>query len=95
MVNLQIVHGKEFAQKSKEELLARETIAPRGNIVDRNGLPIAVNRTAHNVNLAATGLKTPEYNEMLLKLINVFEEYNNGAYENLKTILHLTLLVWT
>jgi penicillin-binding protein 2 len=89
LVNLQIVRGKEFAQKSQRRIISeREIIAPRGNIVDRNGLPIAVNRTAHNVKLAATGLKSPEYNEMILKLINVFEEYNNGSYEkNLENYL--------
>jgi len=89
LVNLQIVRGKEFAQKSKRRIISeREIIAPRGNIVDRNGLPIAVNRTAHNVKLAATDLKAPEYNEMILKLINVFEEYNNGSYEkNLENYL--------
>lgn len=89
LVNLQIVRGKEFAQKSKRRIISeREIIAPRGDIVDRNGLPIAVNKTAHNVKLAATGLKAPEYNEMILKLINVFEKYNNGVYEkNLENYL--------
>ena len=82
LVNLQIVRGEEFAQKSQRRIISeREIIAPRGNIVDRNGLPIAVNRTAHNVKLAATGMKQQEYNEMILNMINIFEEYNNGAYE--------------
>ena len=89
LVNLQIVRGKEFAQSPKEELSVRgKLLPPEGISVDRNGLPIAVNRTAHNVKLAATDLKAPEYNEMILKLINVFEEYNNGSYEkNLENYL--------
>ncbi|MDQ2086274.1 penicillin-binding protein 2 [Herbivorax sp. ANBcel31] len=82
LVNLQIVDGRKHEERSQRRIIReREVIAPRGNIVDRNGLPIAVNRTAYTVQLARTEMKKQQLDEMLLRLINVLEEHNDGLYE--------------
>lgn len=81
LVNLQIIHGEYYDEKSQTKLLAeRDIVAPRGNIVDRNGIPIAVNRMGYSVKISKTAMKEPEKNEMILKLINIFEK-NKDSYE--------------
>lgn len=82
LVNLQIINGEKNDQASQTRLLSqRNIVASRGNILDRNGIPIAVNRVGYVVKIARSGLKPPENNEMILKLINIFEK-NNDIYEN-------------
>jgi len=40
LVNLQIINGEYYDEQSQTKLLAeRDIIAPRGKIVDRNGVP--------------------------------------------------------
>ena len=84
LVNLQIIRGEYYDAQSQMKLLSeREAIAPRGNIVDRNGVPIAVNRMGYTVKIAKTGLNENEVSELILKLINVFEEGNDSYEQNL------------
>jgi len=53
LVNLQIINGEYYDEQSQTKLLAeRDIIAPRGKIVDRNGVPIAVNRMGYAVKIA-------------------------------------------
>ncbi|MCX7923840.1 MAG: penicillin-binding protein 2 [Clostridia bacterium] len=80
LVNLQIVRGEEYDEKSQRRLLnERKVPAPRGNIVDRYGAPIAVNRMGFSVQIIDTKTKSPELNGMILKLIQIFEK-NNDSY---------------
>jgi|LSQX01.1.fsa_nt_gb penicillin-binding protein 2 len=82
LVNLQIIHGKEMEEESRNKLLrTREIIAPRGNIVDRNQMPITVNKMGYAIRIARTKMKEPERNEMILKLIKILEG-NGESYEN-------------
>lgn len=88
LINLQIIHGEEYDKKSQTRLLSgRDIIAPRGNIVDRNGIPIAVNRMGYTVKIARTGLKEAEKSEMILKLINIFEKNKDTYEKNLSNYL--------
>ncbi|NLC68125.1 MAG: penicillin-binding protein 2, partial [Clostridiaceae bacterium] len=49
LVDLQIIHGDEYYEKSQYKLMLERRIMPaRGNILDRNGVPIAVNRVGYN-----------------------------------------------
>lgn len=81
LVNLQIINGEYYDEKSQTKLLAeRDIIAPRGNIVDRNGIPIAINRMGYTVKVAKTSMTENEKSEMILKLINIFEK-NGDSYE--------------
>jgi penicillin-binding protein 2 len=77
LVNLQIINGKENDENSQQRLVTdREIVASRGIIADTNGIPIATNRVGYTVQIAKTGLKSLEVNEMINKLIKVIE--NNG-----------------
>ena len=45
LVDLQIIHGSEYLERSQYKLLVNKKITPaRGSILDRNGVPIAINR---------------------------------------------------
>jgi len=68
-------------------LAERDIIAPRGKIVDRNGVPIAVNRMGYAVKIAKTGMTEKEKNEMILKLINIFEKNGDSYEKNLSNYL--------
>jgi penicillin-binding protein 2 len=82
LFNLQILEGKENDEKSQKRLLRNSSItAPRGNILDRNNLPIAVNRMGYSVLVSRTSINAEELNEMIFKLIKIFEK-NNDYYVN-------------
>lgn len=75
LVDLQIIHGSEYLERSQYKLLVNKKIMPaRGNILDRNGVPIAINRAGFNVHIVNARLKENELNEMLLKLYDIFEK---------------------
>jgi len=82
LFNLQIVDGDKYDVYSQKRVLKETTIkAPRGKILDRNGVPLALNRQGFAVDIVKTDITNDELNEMLLKLIEVFEK-NNAAYAN-------------
>lgn len=88
LVNLQIIHGSDYDEQSQRRLLKeRKVSAPRGNIVDRYGVPIAVNRQGFTVQIVDAKLKNDELNDMLLKLVNVFEKNKDTYYKSLNKYL--------
>ncbi|MEN8904697.1 MAG: penicillin-binding protein 2 [Clostridiales bacterium] len=83
LINLQIVSGEEYSIESQKKLLREQRIvAPRGNIFDRNGIPIATNRISYTVDLIKTNEDSDTLNTKLLRLVNIFEK-NNDNYSNL------------
>lgn len=88
LVNLQIVKGEYNDAESQRRLLSNVNMeAPRGNILDRNGVPIAVNRLGFTVQMVKTKLDTASYHEMLLKLTDIFERNNDTYYKSLNKYL--------
>jgi len=82
LFNLQVVEGEKYNAMSQKRLLKEITIeAPRGKILDRNGVPLAVNRQGFAIHIVKTGINNEELNEMLYKLIQVFEK-NGVSYAN-------------
>ncbi len=82
LIDLQIVHGKELEEISEKRVLKERTVvAPRGNILDRNGIPVTSNRQGFNVDIINTEIKNKELNEMLLRIFNIFEK-NGDKYKN-------------
>jgi penicillin-binding protein 2 len=49
--------------------------APRGDIVDRNGIPLAVSDTVNRVELVSTRMSNDQLNRFLLDLAVLFDEY--------------------
>ena len=50
--------------------------APRGDIVDRNGIPLAVSDALDRVELVSTQMTNEQLNRFLLDLAVLFDEYN-------------------
>lgn len=79
---IQIVKGEEYDYKSQKGLLREDQVkAPRGNILDRFGVPIAVNRMGFNVQIIKTGIKNGQLNTMLLEVTRIFEK-NDETYNS-------------
>ncbi|MDF2987916.1 MAG: penicillin-binding protein 2 [Eubacterium sp.] len=82
LANLQLVNGENyFVQSQDYNLRSRSILAERGNIMDRYGVPIAVNSTSYYLMLMDTGKASDEFNEMMYKLIKIFEK-NGDKYSN-------------
>ena len=78
LFNLQIVEGEKYNIDSQKRVLKESVIeAARGKILDRNGVPIAINKQGYAVHIVKTGISTEELNDMLLKLAGILEK--NGA----------------
>lgn len=88
LFNLQVVEGEKYYANSYRRLLKEADIeAPRGKILDRNGVPIAVNRQGYSVYLVKTSITTDELNEMLLKLSDLFLKHKEDHADSLSKYL--------
>lgn len=80
LFNLQIVEGEKYNSDSQKRLLKESVIeAPRGKILDRYGVPIAINRQGFAIQIVKTDIDMSELNSMLLKLVGILEK-NNVSY---------------
>ncbi len=83
LANLQLVQGENyFTQSQVFNLRSRTILAERGNIVDRYGVPIAVNSTSYYLMLMNTGRPSDELNDMVSKLVKILEK-NGDKYNNI------------
>ena len=73
LVNLQITNGSYYREKSDSRTVhSVELIAPRGEILDRNGRAIVSNRTGYNVYILADNKRTAaELNSVIYNLYSV------------------------
>jgi len=85
LVNLQIINGSQHREKSNTRTIRTvELIAPRGEILDRNGRAIVSNRTAYNVYILSNRERSTEkLNEVIFNLSHTVTTY----VEYVKTVL--------
>jgi penicillin-binding protein 2 len=77
LYDMQIIHGEEERDRSGMRIYKDiETQAYRGVILDRNGLPLAVNTQTYDLYIQKAGLKDEGMNKALLTL------YRNIIYNN-------------
>ncbi len=82
LLDLQIVKGEEYREISQSRLFRESYIqAPRGEIFDRNGLSLATNREAFNIQMVKTPIKEEELNRTILALIEVLEK-NGDSFKD-------------
>jgi penicillin-binding protein 2 len=90
LFNLQIVEGEKYVTDAQTKLLKEADVeAPRGKILDRYGVPIAVNRQGFSIYIAKTEITTSEMNDMLLQLWTLLEKNNENhvdTFEKYMTI---------
>lgn len=75
LYNLQIVHGEDYRTMSDNNSV-RTYIrkAPRGEILDRNGVPIVENKPAYNVQIFKTDISNDALNQNLADIIDILRE---------------------
>lgn len=75
LFSLQIIRGETYKEMSVQRVTTTTVEkAPRGEILDRYGRPLITNRTGYSLKMQKTGLKSAEFNKMMLDLLNVLEE---------------------
>lgn len=77
---LTIVQGNTWAERSTD--LTTKTLytaAPRGRILDRNGIVLADNTSTFNLTFNSSGLSSEVLNSQIIALISILEE-NNDQY---------------
>jgi len=89
LANIQLIQGENYFTKSQSiNLKSRTILAGRGNILDRYGVPIAVNSTSYYLMLMNTGSSSDELNDILFKLVKILEK--NGDVYNKSFSKYLT-----
>ena len=84
LVDLQVVNGKDYAEKSESRLVRSMTIsAPRGEILDRNGRPLVTNRMGFSIQFQKTPAEDGQLNATILSLINLMEQYGQRYIDTL------------
>ncbi|NLY43655.1 MAG: penicillin-binding protein 2 [Clostridiaceae bacterium] len=80
LMQLQIVRGEEYKEQSERRLHKSVSVkAPRGEILDTYGRPLATNRMGFSIEIHKTVISSDEFNNMLLRLINLLEA-NGDSY---------------
>jgi len=90
LFNLQIVMGDSYLEDSKNRILKERKIpAPRGKILDRTGIPIAVNDQGFILQIYRTGLKSQELNRVLHEVIKILDKNGDEYYTPLEKYLSI------
>lgn len=83
---LQVVRGEYYSELSRGSISYKTTVAAaRGEILDRNGLPIVTNRTGFNVVLDKnfSPVRAEDQNAVLLRLVSIFSMAEEHWINNL------------
>ena len=76
LAELQLVHGAEYREETVSRISTSGTIhAARGNIFDRNGIPIAGSRMGFYVSYVDVKMSNADKNAMLLALWTLLDRY--------------------
>ncbi len=77
MMQLQLIDGQKYRDMSDVRYTREVTVkAARGEIVDRNGVPLAANRTGYNVVFDKSYIKMSEVNEIILITAEIINKQN-------------------
>ncbi len=83
LVQLQVIKGEEYRNTSQSRLFREASVqAPRGEIFDRNGVLVATNREAFNVQMVKTSIEPEKFNQMIISLIKILEKNSNSYRDN-------------
>ena len=84
LMDFQVVHGEEYQQMIQQSWESVQTVkAARGEILDRNGRPLAVNTIGRDVVIDQAFLEPGSLNDVILKLIGIMEEAGESWIDNL------------
>ena len=84
LYNMQIINGEGYKNLSDQRVSANITEkAPRGEITDRNGKVLVTNRKGYSIKLQKTSMSDEEFNAMLLKLFEIFDQESFAVVDTL------------
>ena len=85
---LTVVQEEQWSSRA-ENLTSKSiyTIAPRGQIFDRNGQLLAGNKPSFNVRFSPDGLKSEEINAQSLELMKLFEKNGDSYVDNFPILI--------
>ncbi len=73
LMQLQLVEGADYREQANKHTERSVTVtAARGEIVDRNGRPLAVNRSCYNIVFDGAFMPKKMQNEIIIKLSEIF-----------------------
>ncbi len=92
LINMQIINYDEYLQRALRKTSSTEVlVSQRGEIYDRNGVPLVTNRICYNVTLNRARLPSDRQSEVLLSLLELVDEsaltytdnfpFGNAPYE--------------
>jgi len=88
LADLQLVHGAAYRQETISRISTNGTIhAARGNIYDRNGVPIAGSRMGFCVDYVDVKMPNEQKNAMLLELWKLFDKNGQTIRTHLAEIV--------
>ena len=89
LMRIQIADADMYRRMLDGRYISTQSIkAVRGEIVDRNAIPLAVNRMGYDVILDKAFLPVPDQNNILLRLIQLFEDLDEDWTDNLPVTIH-------
>lgn len=84
LMQMQVVNGETFANIVEQGTTKQQRIkAARGEILDRNGRPLAVNALGRDVTIDKAYLPKDKMNEVILRLIKIMEAADEDWIDNL------------
>ena len=90
LAKIQIVDGQSYREEAIYRLSATGVIYPkRGDIFDRNGVPIAGSRMGYCTQYVDVKMPNEEKNRMLLELINILEQDGKVLKSRLNNYLEI------
>mgnify|MGYP000182477734 FL=1 len=84
LMSIQIINADQYKKILDGSYISTQVVkATRGEIVDRNGKPLTVNRMGYDIIIDKAWLPTGSQNEILLRLMNLCEELGEEWTDNL------------
>ena len=84
LMQMQIVHGEEYLKKAQQgSVRVQVEHAARGEIVDRYGRPLAINRSGFDVVFDGAYMPRGQENEIITRLIALMENAGEDWIDNL------------
>jgi penicillin-binding protein 2 len=84
LYNMQIINGDQYQQQSARKITRSYTVpASRGEILDRYGRPLVVNRLSYTLTLDASVMKKTGTNDIIGRLITACEKENQAYSDTL------------
>ena len=75
LIDLQIVNGDEYSQRAENSAVRTYTLkAPRGEIVDRYGVPLLKNNLGYNVVMYRRGQDEADVTAEILDVVKLLKE---------------------